>query len=349
MNKERKPQKILIVRTDRLGDSVLSLPVIDNLRSAYPNAYLAVMCAPLSKDVYIYHPALQEVIIYDKDRVHKSWWSSLMFAWKLRKSKFDWAVILHSTNRVLWIAFFAGIPLRIGWSRKVGYLLTHRLPYTKPKGEKHERDYNLDVIKNLGVPIIHREIRLYTGKAEDQRVKRLLEEYHIDRGRRVVALHPLSSCPSRRWAASNYSQLAQRVIRQYHALVMIIGGERISISVPDVDPACVVNVSGMLTVGELAVLTKHFAVLVSNDSGPVHVAVGVKTPCVVLFGRNQPGLSPQRWGPLGKDDRVIKKDTGCQECLAHRCTKEFLCVQSISVDEVFEHVQQFLLKEKLSI
>ena len=82
--------------------------------------------------------------------------------------------------------------------------------------------------------------------------------------------------------------------------------------------------------------------MISNDSGPVHIAVACGLPVVVLFGRSQPGISPKRWGPLGSQDIVLHKKVGCAICLAHDCKNNFLCLKSIEVDDVLQAVDRIL-------
>ena len=89
-------------------------------------------------------------------------------------------------------------------------------------------------------------------------------------------------------------------------------------------------------------MLKRCRLLISNDSGPVHIAVAVGTPVVSIFGRLDPGLSPQRWGPVGPRDIVIHKDVGCKECLAHNCKIGFKCLEAISVDEVLSAAERLL-------
>ena len=96
------------------------------------------------------------------------------------------------------------------------------------------------------------------------------------------------------------------------------------------------NFAGRLSVAELAALLRRCRLLISNDSGPVHVAAAVGTPVLDLFGRNQRGLSPLRWGPLGDGHVILHKEVGCVTCLAHNCDIEFLCLTSITVDEVYQ-------------
>jgi ADP-heptose:LPS heptosyltransferase len=104
------------------------------------------------------------------------------------------------------------------------------------------------------------------------------------------------------------------------------------------------NLSGRTTVGELASVLRRSKLFISNDSGPVHVACAVGTPVIAIFGRSDRGLSPKRWGPIGKQDVVLRKDVGCEECLAHRCARGFKCLEAITVDEVVAAAEKILGK-----
>ncbi len=95
-----------------------------------------------------------------------------------------------------------------------------------------------------------------------------------------------------------------------------------------------------LSLRRLVALISKCSFFISNDSGPMHIADALMKPLVVIFGRNQPGLSSRRWGPVNKSAVVVWRDVGCQECLAHNCQKGFLCLQSITVDEVFDIFKQ---------
>jgi len=111
-------KRILVVRTDRIGDVLLSTPVIKALRDNYPDAFIAMMVSPSAKDIIEGNPYLDEAIVFDKDAKHKGWWRSFKFSRYLKKKKFDLALILHPTNRVHLVTFHAGIPRRIGYNRK---------------------------------------------------------------------------------------------------------------------------------------------------------------------------------------------------------------------------------------
>ena len=101
------------------------------------------------------------------------------------------------------------------------------------------------------------------------------------------------------------------------------------------------NLSGKLSLGTLGWLLKKAKLLVSNDSGPAHLATAVDTPVVSIFGRNQPGLNPIRWRPISERSAYIHKDVGCVECLAHKCQIDFKCLKEIKVEEVLEEARKY--------
>ncbi|MDD4894003.1 MAG: glycosyltransferase family 9 protein, partial [Candidatus Omnitrophica bacterium] len=185
-NQKGDLERILIVRTDRIGDVLLSTPVIKAFRDNYPHAYIAMMVSPYGKSVVEDNPYLDEVIVYDKDAKHKSWPRSLKFARNLKKKKFDVAVILHPTNRVHLVTFFAGIPRRVGYDRKLSFLLTDRIRHTKQSGQKHESEYALDLARYLGVEPKDKNIFLSVKPALEERVAELLKEEGAGRSDKLL-------------------------------------------------------------------------------------------------------------------------------------------------------------------
>ena len=145
------PKRILIIRLDRLGDVILSTPVLDALRRKFPHAFIAMMVRPACREVLEGNPHLNEVIVYEKEGAHRTIRGTIRFARALRRDAFDAALVLHPSNRSHWIPWLAGIPSRIGYDRKSAWLLTHRLPHRKQEGEQHEARYALDMLQVFGV------------------------------------------------------------------------------------------------------------------------------------------------------------------------------------------------------
>lgn len=333
------PHRILVIRLDRLGDVILSTPVLQALRERFPHAFIAMMVQPACQDAVLGNPHLNEVILYDKDGKHRSVPRTVRFARNLRRFDFDTALILHPSNRSHWIPWLAGIPTRIGYNRKNSWLLTHRIAHRKQEGRQHEAAYALEMLACFGIapPSPKPVVPIHARAAE--RIGQLLADASVRPSDALVAIHPSASCISKRWMPERFAQVADRLAQDHRVRICLVAGTtdaRFADRVAQAMRQPALNFGGRLTVAELAALLRRCRLLISNDSGPVHVAAGVGTPVVDLFGRNQRGLSPQRWGPLGEGHVVLHKEVGCVTCLAHNCDIEFLCLTSISVEEVYQ-------------
>jgi len=337
--------QILLTRTDRIGDVVLSTPAIKAVRDKYPNAHIAFMVRPHAKDIVEGNPYLNEVIIYNKYGEHKSFLGTIRFALALRRRKFDLAIMLHPTNRVHLIAFIAGIPERVGYDRKMPFLLTKRMPHMKQKGEKHESEYTLDILRFADIGVKDREISVTVRKKDVAKAERMLEEYHVPVSGTLIAVNPGASCASKRWAPGNFAALCDNLAGKFKARILIVSDRANSEFANAVaggmrhEP---VNLAGKTTVGELAALLSKCSLFISNDSGPVHIASGLKVPVISIFGRKNPGLSPKRWGPTYERSVVFHKDVGCDPCLAHTCRKGFKCLEAVTPAEVLAAAQKLL-------
>jgi heptosyltransferase-2 len=316
---------------------ILSTPVIKNLRKIFPSSYIAFMCRPYTKEILEGNPYLDEVVVYDKYGKHKSIWSSIKFSFLLRKKKFDWAIILHPTNRVHLITFFAGIPFRVGWDKKLGFLLTKRIPHTKHEGKKHELEYTLDILRELKLPILDKTTYFPIKEEIEKKVNSLLESLGVKIKEKLIVIHPSASCPSKRWPQEYFSSLVKMLKEKFAYKIAVICakneevyGEKV---VKDNE---VIDLRGKLSISELGALFRRCVLFISNDSGPVHIAWTLKVPVISIFGRRDKGLSSIRWRPLGENSVYLHKNVGCKICLAHNCQKGFLCLKAITPQEVME-------------
>ncbi|MBI3088035.1 MAG: lipopolysaccharide heptosyltransferase II [Candidatus Omnitrophica bacterium] len=340
-------QRILVIRLDRIGDVVLSTPVLQALRDAYPRAFLAMMVRPVCRELVEGNPCVNEVLLYDKDGRHRGILSTIRFARGLRRHHFDTALVLHPTNRSHWIPWLAGIPVRIGYDRKSGWLLTHRVPHRKQEGARHEAEYAVEMLRVLPAPdggpgglepprVLSPYVPIHP--AAEAGVARLFQERGVDGASPLVALHPSASDASKRWPAERFAQLADRLVESCGARVVLVAGPDDARHARAVEQAMrrrPLNAAGALSVGELAVLLARCRLLVSNDSGPVHVAAAVGTPVVALFGRCQPGVNATRWRPLGP--RHVVLDTSDPS--------RFTAIAELSVEEVFAAAISVLSKK----
>jgi len=338
-------KRILIVRTDRIGDVILSTPVIKELRENYPDAYIAMMVSPYTKDIVEANPGLDEAIIYDKEVLHKGWLESIRFSQELKNKKFDLAIILHPSNRVHIVTFLAAIPKRIGYIKDMGFLLTDGIKHTKQFGLKHESEYNLDLVRRLGIKVKNRDLFMPIKEESERWVDDLFKREGIKENDPLLIINPAASCPSRIWPYERFAEVADKLVEKCGFKVLVIGGPKETLAAGNVIKymrKTAIDVAGKTSISQLASLLKRGRLLISNDSGPVHIASALGIPVVSIFSRSQKGLSPTRWGPLGKFDKVLHKDVGCVGCLAHNCVKGFACLKAITVDDVLKAAEDIL-------
>ncbi|MCF7907749.1 MAG: lipopolysaccharide heptosyltransferase II [Candidatus Omnitrophica bacterium] len=331
------PKKILIARTDRLGDVILSTPVIKNLRLYYPKAHIAFICRPYTQEVLIGNPYLDEIIVYDKYGKHKSIWGTIKFAWELKKKKFDLALILHPTNRMHLVSFFAAIPRRIGWAKNMDWSLSERLPHTKQEGQKHELEYTLDILRYLKIPVKDKELFFPVSVEAKKRVDKLLKEADLGVEDEFIVIHPSASCPSKRWPQDYFSEVIKILQDKLKIKVVVITSKKeASFAQKITKQNKVIDFRGRLNISEIGAILQRASLFISNDSGPVHIAASVNTPVISIFGRKDSGLSPKRWKPLGENSTYLHKDSGCSVCFAHNCKEDFICLGKITPQEVVE-------------
>jgi lipopolysaccharide heptosyltransferase II len=337
-------KRILIVRTDRVGDVILTTPVIKALRDANPSAYLAMVVRPYTKVIVEGNPYLDEVIIYDKDGGQKGWLSALWFSRALAKRKFDLAIVANPSNRSNLIPFLAGIPKRVGYDRKLGWLLTNRVKDTKFEGIKHEIEYNLDLVRALGIEPQDKSTFMPIAENSEKWAEAVFSKFNILPGDKLCVLNPGASDNSKMWPAERYAQVAEK-LAQKGMKIVILGGPQDQTVCREVIKRlrcpCIDMVANN-DISQAASLLRRSSLFISSDTGPMHIASSLGVPVIAILGRSQPGLSPLRWGPSNKKSRVVHKDVGCVECLAHRCPKGFLCLQAITVEEVFKAAEELL-------
>ncbi len=352
LNDEFQPQnlKVLVIRLDRIGDVVLSLPAVEAIKNRFPNASISMMVRPYTAGLVEGHPLVDEVIpyFYQKKGRHRFPLGYLRLIQEIVKRRFDVVFILHPGIRSFLIPFLAGIPYRVGFETRWPFLLTRQVRDRRGEGLKHESEYALDVVRAFGIdPPKQKKVFIPTYPDDEARVSRLIDEISQGKKGEIVAFHAGASCPSKRWPEERFAELGKKVMAQTPYRIALVGGseeKELSASIKEKLGGNVIDLTGKLNLKELAVFLKRCRLLVTNDSGPVHVAAAVGTPTLCIFGRNRAGLGPQRWKALGEGHQLIHKDVGCVVCLAHRCTIGFECLKAVQVEEVFAMLRKMLME-----
>ena len=325
-------RRALFIRTDRLGETLLTLPAIAALKRALPDAALTLLVQPDLAPLLTGADGVGDIIAFAHAPREPWWREAIRLGRRLRPHRFDLVVVSNPKKELHLAAWLAGIPLRVGYGRKWGWLLTHRLADRKALGDRHEVEYNLELVRALGLPAAASGRQLPRFTREQGDVLRLLDPHGIGASTPFIAVHPWSSNPDKAWPADRYQGLIERAAGTLDMPVVLIGGPEEAKGAPSLMPegrASVVNLVGRLSLTQLAALLERARVLVSNDSGPVHLAAAVQTRTLVLFGTAAAATGPARWGPWGRGHTVIWKPS----------------MDAITVDEVFAALSTMLTRD----
>jgi lipopolysaccharide heptosyltransferase II len=302
--------KILVIRTDRIGEVLLSTPIATALKEKWPKAKISMMVRPEVRQLVEGNPYLDEVIEYggEGSRVKGQGLKEAVRLKKIFKEKrFDIAVIVNPKKEFHAAAFLARIPVRVGFDRKWGFLLTHKVKDLKYLAEKHEVEYNLDLVRALGIePKDKRPVLAVSDSAGCLQEASLLGAT----GKHIIAIHPCTSNPLKQWPEESFARLGDLLVENGYNIVVVSGLSEVKIARDVINRMGhkPIDLTGKVSLKELAVLFKSCEFLVSNDSGPVHIAAAVGTRVIALFGQRDPGGKPTRWRPYGEGHIVIAKE-----------------------------------------
>jgi heptosyltransferase II len=341
-----EPKNIVVIQTAFIGDAVLTLPLVQVARKKFPGSEVDIVVTPRSKDLFVNHPDIREVIAFDKRGEDSGMGGLLRLAKHLRSRSYDLALIPHRSLRSAALAMLAGIPGRIGFNKSAGrLLLTSTVPYRK---ELHEIDRNLSLLDALSVGSVRRELpRLYPSETDQKKVDRLLIELEVGNPEKLVAMAPGTIWNTKRWPRERFASLAVN-FDESGLEVVLVGGtedEGICNEIRTLSKSSKVHdASGSLTLLQSAELIRRCKLLVSNDSAPMHLATAVGTPVVAIFGATVPAFG---FGPTGPFDVVVEvQGLKCRPCSIHggeKCPiKTFDCMHNITHDRVFRDAMEIL-------
>ncbi|MBI4040453.1 MAG: glycosyltransferase family 9 protein [Deltaproteobacteria bacterium] len=325
------PNHILYIRTDRMGDFLMNLPAIHALRQSFPTAKITVLLHPQVQALLQGHPDIDTLIPFDPILKPKNFWIWFSFFWKLRKQHFDAVVISNPHKYFHLFSALLQIPIRVGWDQKWGFLLTHKATHPEQKKEHHEITNNLTLVALLEASL-KEDSDSYVIPITLTEEKIFLQKHDITR---PILIHPFTTHPAKQWPIENFKSILQKLTSFTSSPCILIGG-------PEEHPRIVkqfqeelalhniFDLSGCLTLKELAILLKHSRFLFSNDSGPVHIAAAFQTPMLILYGR-QEGSSPKRWLPW---------HPACTASPISYIAKDD--IRAISVEEVWQKIQEKL-------
>jgi len=360
------PRRILVIRLDLIGDLVLSLTVVRALKRTYPEAEIDLLALPASAKVASYDPNLSEIITYDPNIWRrpkalfqlKNWREVSALRQKLRARHYDLAVSVYA-NWAAILAVLSGARRRVGYGPE-GYpgFMTDSVPggipgrwrHWAPLDNKHEVDYCLALAQAAGATLTpaDRIPHLYVDEKTREEVDQLLLHAGLQPHKPLIVCHINSNNgQSKRWPIPYWATLIDRLIRQEGAQVVLTGAPG---DMPQIDQVTsrmherAINLAGKTSLTQLAALLQRADLLISGDSGPLHMGVACGTPILGIYGPTNPSLG----GPVSPDATVLRSGIWCSPCYNARDTADCpfyttQCMKNILPSQVFEIVQTKLV------
>lgn len=351
----RTGKRILVLRYRFIGDTILTVPFLRNLRRAEPDARIVWVVAPGSSEVVRGIPYVDELRTWDPVTIHadsrgthRTWGAKLAFIRQLRAERFDTVYVLKRSLSSAIMAFLSGARRRVGFDTEGrGLLLTTRVPY---RHDRHEVDNFLAVLRADGVPVTDDHLEAWLTAEEEQFADRFLAEAGLAPGTPLVAVHPFAANARRAWHLDNFIELANRVQAELGARVIVFGGGRDREAMPAITAGMAAPplfAVGATTLRQTMAILSRCSCLVCNDSGVMHLAAALGTPLLAIFGPQ----SPTKFGPWGKRCEIIYRGFPCSPCKQKFFTEcepsermRPLCIEEIGVDEVFVKCRDLLCR-----
>lgn len=335
---DKTPQNILVRMPNWIGDLVMATPVLSDLRNAFPEASITAMCRKPLCELLEQDEAIDELFCFSRPSNDFSRRRELRdIIGKIQVGKYDTGVLLTNSFSSAWWFWQGGVKRRIGYAAHFRRLLLTD-PLTLFKTKEHEVITYKRILEPLGVPVSATAPRLYVSQKEVDVSKELLYQRGYVKGKKLIGINPGAAFGSAKcWPSERFRALAMRLLLETDSYVVFFGDA----SVKEISrglPERVIDLAGVTSLRELACLIKDCTVLVTNDSGPMHIAAAFEVPMVALFGSTDEELT----GPYGQKEHVIRKKVPCSPCFKRVCPIDFPCMKEIGVEEVLERVLAYV-------
>lgn len=331
-------KNILVVNVNWIGDVIFSTPVFRALKSHDPEARICCMAVPRVVPVLKCCPDVDEIIVYDEKGRHRWLWGKLKLIRQLRAAHFDIAFLLHRSWTRALLVYLGGVPKRVGYDLKdLGNLLTQKV--SLPEGDIHRSDYYLRVIESYGIPVKDRTTFLVPSDEARARVKALLESRGITEKDFLLVINAGGNWDLKRWPKENFAALTGRIMKEFDLTAVIPGAAKDQETAEYIRAQSGANpvvLAGQTSLEETFALMERADLVVSSDSGPLHIASSVGTATVAIFGPTR----IQDTGPRGSGPSVVlRKDLDCnQEACYELDCPDNRCMKAVSVDEAVSAV-----------
>jgi len=336
-------KKILVMRYRFIGDTVLTVPFLKNLRKAFPAAQIDLMIEPFSGQVIEGCPYVDRIIPFEFKTIHtysaeteRGKLEGYRHYWRLiRESGYDAAFVLKRSLSSALLVLAAGVRRRIGFATEGrGLLLTDRVKYRQ---DQHEVQNFLDCLRVLDIPVRDTALELWPTRENDYKVASLLGSAGWQYDDLKIIIHPAASLPAKQWPLDRFASVMAALRDRYQARFIYTGAAGDAALYREIEnrgPFNGLDLCGTMSLRENISVYRTANLFFGVDSGPMHMAAAVGTPVVALFGPTD----ERKWGPWGEGHSVITKRLSCHPCKPHKCGNNE-CMQRITVDDALEALE----------
>ncbi len=335
MKIELDNKKILVTFLMHLGDLVLATPFIHSLRKAAPHAKIAFLCDEKLKDVLQGNPYLDEVVTIDRYGRDNNIFALWRCAKRLSKKNYDVLINLHPNERCSFIAAFTKTEQRVGTSH---FLFKSFWDYFTPLNRKlHAATMYLDVLKQLGVEKIEEEgLEIFPLQEHFAAVQKFWDKAKVTDSDKLIGFNIGSAVLTKRWAPERFAEVADALAGKGYKIIFFGGSmdkELVNEAVGKMKTKPIVA-TGEFSLGQLTAAMKRCSLIITNDSGPMHVAISQKVPIVALYGPSHVDL----YGPYKANATVVRAEPPCEGCkggMKHKCS-DMRCMNDLTVEQVLK-------------
>ena len=339
-------KRVVVRGTNWVGDSVMTVPALRALRRVLPDAEITLVVRPSAKGIFADVDFIDQLLIYDR----RNAFSIIPQVREWRKRQFDLAVLFQNAFEAALIPFLAGVPLRLGYATEARQaLLTHPLALPDWRSTRHEVFYYLYLVTALEQMLFGKseicesapDASLQISDARKAEAENLLRTYGVRVGEPVVALCPGSvNSRAKRWPAARYAALADKLIESRRQVLLIGSADEADVTreVTNRMQQKPVVLTGKTSLDQITSVLSLVDLVVTNDTGPAHIAAALGRPTLVIFGPTNP-LTTR---PFAPEAEILRHPPDCAPCMLRDCPIDHRCMTAIDVDAVFEHSQALL-------
>ncbi len=338
-----KVKNILIVRTDRIGDLVLTIPMAAKIKEFYPGARITFLIRDYTAPLLEKHPDIDEILILKEKNGKADLKENLN---EIRKGNYDTCFLVYPTFKIALIIFLSGIPVRIATAyRWYSFLFNKKIKEHRKSGDRHELEYNLNMLEKINIRTTDNYKPVAFNIQVDEKALKKVKDFLSDKmgpeEKKIIIVHPGSGGSAVDLPLIRMKELVEKLAQSLSYQIILTGSsQEFDICREVAGKSKVIISAGEFNLGELTALISQADVLIANSTGPIHIAAAFGKKIIGFYPRIK-SCAKERWGPYTDSAAVFNPEINCTDCTRQQCEK-LDCMNSINIEKVIETVRRFL-------